>query len=119
VRAFVAVYLAVGFLLGLGLFGWLAVSGIRRHGFRNAVKGAARTYIEELPLYWRVPVAAWTFVIAAPLIALWAIVNGEWDPAGAILLALLWLLYVGLLRWHRAAKEQARERSPVRGPRGS
>jgi len=45
------------------------------------------TYAEELPLYWRVPVAAWTFVIALPLIAAWAIVNGDWDPVGAIFLA--------------------------------
>jgi len=111
VHTFVAVYLAIGFLLGLALFGWLAVSAIRRHGVRNAVRGAARTYAEELPLYWRVPVAAWTFVIALPLIAAWAIVNGDWDPVGAIFLALLWLLYFGLLRWHWAAKGRARQRN--------
>jgi fatty acid desaturase len=75
---------------------------------------AARTYAEELPLYWRVPVAAWTFVIALPLIAAWAIVNGDWDPVGAIFLGLLWLLYFGLLRWHSAAKGRARERNRLR-----
>ena len=113
-HTFVAVYLAIGFLLGLALFGWLAVSAIRRHGVRNAVRGATRTYAEELPLYWRVPVAAWTFVIALPLIAAWAIVNGDWDPVGAIFLALLWLLYFGLLRWHWAAKGRARQRNRLR-----
>ena len=108
-HTFVAVYLAMGFLLGLGLFGWLAVSAIRRHGVRNPVRGAARTYAEKLPLYWRVPVAAWTFVIALLLIAAWAIVNGDWDPVGAIFLALLWLLYFGLLRWHWATKGRGSE----------
>src|SRR4051794_25872280 len=106
---FVAVYLAIGFLLGLTLFGWVAVSAVRRHGLRNAVTRAARTNARELPLYWRVPVAAWMFVIALPLIAVWAIVNGDWDPVGAIVLTLLWLLYFGLLRWHWAAKRRARD----------
>jgi len=111
VDTFVAVYLAIGSLLALALFGWLAISAIRRHGVRNAVRGAARTYAEELPLYWRVPVAAWTFVIALPLIVAWAIASGDWDPVGTIFLALLWLLYFGLLRWHRAAKGRARGRN--------
>jgi hypothetical protein len=115
VHTFVAVYLAIGFLLGLAPFGWLSVSAIRRHGVRNAVRGAAaHTYAEELPLYWRVPVAAWTFVIALPLIAAWAIVSGDWDPVGAIFLALLWLLYLGVLRWHWAAKRTRRERNRLR-----
>jgi len=77
VGTFIAVYLTVGFLIGFALFGWLAVSSVRRHGFRKAVRGAARKYVEELPLYWRVPVAGWMFVIALPLIAVWAIVKGD------------------------------------------
>src|SRR6266516_4289832 len=109
VRTFVAAYLAVGFLIGIGLFGFLMVSSVRRHGFRNAVRSAARTYVEELPLYWRAPVAAWMFVIALPLIAAWAIVKGEWDPVGALFVALLWLLYFALLRWHWRAKARARD----------
>jgi hypothetical protein len=36
------------------------------------------------------------FVIALPLIAALAILNGDWDPLGAIFLALLWLLYVAM-----------------------
>jgi hypothetical protein len=93
--------------------GFLVVTSIRRHGFRNAARSAARTYVEELPLCWRVPWAAWTFLIAAPLIAVWAIVKGEWDPVG-IFLALLWLLYLALLRWHSVANARARnvERPP-------
>jgi hypothetical protein len=112
VDAFVAVYLTVGFLFVLALFGWLAVSAIRRHGLRNAARRAARTYAEELPLHWRVPVAAWTFLIALPLIAAWEVVTGNWDPVGASFLALLWLLYFGLLRWHWAAKRRVREPNP-------
>ena len=104
----VAVYLAVGFLIGVALFGWIAVSSIRRHGYRNAVRGAARTYVEELPTYWRVPVVGWMFVIALPVIAVWASVRGDWDPVGAVFVGLLWLLYVALLRWHYRAKARGR-----------
>jgi hypothetical protein len=76
----------------------------------------AKTYVHELPLYWRVPWAAWTVLIAAPLIAAWAIVQGEWDPLGVIFLALLWLLYFVLLRWHSRAKAHHPDRPP--GTRG-
>jgi hypothetical protein len=110
VRTVVALYLAVGFLIGLGLFGWIAVSSARRHGFRNAVRGAARTYVEEPPTYWRVPVVGWLFVIALPLIAVWARVRGDWDPVGAVFVGLLWLLYLALLRWHCRAKTRGRRR---------
>jgi hypothetical protein len=101
---FVGIYLVLGFLLAIGLYGWATVSSIRRHGFRSTVRGAAKTYLHELPLYWRVPWAAWTVLIAAPLIAAWALITGEWDWLGAIFLALLWLLYFGLLRWHLRSK---------------
>jgi hypothetical protein len=112
---FVAIYLAVGFLIGFALFGWLALSSIGRDGVRNAVRAGAQTYVEELPLYWSVPVAGWTFVIALTVIAVWAIVKGDWDPVGAILVGLLWLLYLALLRWHYRAK--ARMRGNRRRPR--
>ncbi len=102
-----AIFLAVGFLLSMGVFGWLAVWSVRRHGFRDAVRGAARMYAEELPLYWRVPVAAWTFVVALPIIAIWAILRGDWDPVGAAFVALLWLTWLALLRWHQRAKARA------------
>jgi hypothetical protein len=78
VRWFVGIYLVIGFLLALGVYGWAMVWSIRRHGFRDTVRGAVKTYIHELPLYWRVPWAAWTVLIAAPLIAAWAIVTGDW-----------------------------------------
>jgi hypothetical protein len=107
VETFIAIFLAAGFLIGFALFGWLAVSSVRRHGFRKAARGAARTYVEKLPLYWRVPVAGWTCVVALPLIAVWAIVKGDWDPVGAVLVGLLWLLYFALLRWHYRAKARA------------
>jgi ABC-type antimicrobial peptide transport system permease subunit len=73
VRTFAALYLTVGFLAGLFLFSWVAVASVRRHGFRNAMRGAARTYAEELSTYWRVPVAAWTVLIGLPLVAAWAL----------------------------------------------
>ena len=104
----VAVYLAVGLLIAIALFGWIAVSSVRRHGFRNAVRGAARTYVEELPRYWRVPVVGWMFVIALPVIAVWASVRGDWDPVGAVFVGLLCLLYLALLRWHYRAEARGR-----------
>jgi hypothetical protein len=127
-RLLIGIYLVVGFVFGIGLYGWATVSSIRRHGVRNTFRGAATTYAHELRLNWRVPWAAWTVLIAAPLIAAWAIVTGDWDPLGAIFLALLWLLYFVLLRWHRRAKAHdpdplprsrglgSRERWPTRRP---
>jgi hypothetical protein len=110
VRTFVGVYLVVGFLTGFAVYGWLIFSSVRRHDVRAAVRGALRTYVQDLPLYWRVPVAAWMFVIALPLIAACAAVTGDWDTVGAIFVAVLWLLWFVVLRWHRHAKARARER---------
>jgi hypothetical protein len=109
VRTFIGVYVAVGFLVGFGLFGWLGISSVQRRGLRATVRGAARTLAEELPLYWRVAVAAWMFVIALPLIAAWAVLEGEVDAAGVISVTLAWLLGLALLRWHLRAKARARE----------
>jgi hypothetical protein len=39
-RWFVGIYLVLGFLLAIGLYGWATVSSIRRHGFRSTVRGA-------------------------------------------------------------------------------
>jgi hypothetical protein len=108
VEAVVAVYLAVGVLVAGALYGWAALDSVRRHGFRNATRRAVRAYLDELPLNWRVPIAGWMFAIAAPVIAVWASVNGDWDPAGAVLLLLLWLLYLAQLRWHYRAKARFR-----------
>jgi hypothetical protein len=44
----------------------------------------------------------------APLIATWATLKGDFDAVGAIFVFLLWMLYLGLLRWHYGAKSQAR-----------
>jgi len=104
VGTFVAVYLAAGFLSCFALVCWITASSVRRHGLRNALRGAARTYAEELPTYWRVPVVGWMFVIALPLIAVWASVKGDWDPVGVVFVGLLWLFYLALLRWHYRAK---------------
>jgi hypothetical protein len=104
VETFIIVYLAFGFLIGLGFYGWAAVRIVRRRGFWVGVRNGARTYIEEFPLYWRVPMVAWMFVIALPVIAAWATLNGDFDPVGAVFVFLLWLLYLGLLRWHYRAR---------------
>jgi hypothetical protein len=114
VQTFTILYLAIGFLIGFGLYGWATVSTVRREGFRVAVRNGARSYIEALPLYWRVPVVAWMFVVALPLIAGWATLNGDFDPVGAIFVFLLWLLYLGLLRWHYQAKVRAQATSERR-----
>jgi hypothetical protein len=108
VETFVAAYLAIGFVIGFALFGWAAMSAIRRHGLRGALRSGRRTYIQELPLYWRVPVASWMFVITLPLIAGWVTLNGDFDAVGAISVFLLWMLYLALLRWHYKAKARAR-----------
>jgi len=111
VETFVIVFLCVGFLVGVGLYAWAAVSSVRRHGPWAAVRSAARTYVEELSHYWRVPVVAWTFVLAAPAIAGWAALSGEFDLIGAIFVFVLWLLYLGLLTWHyRARGRRSRRR---------
>ena len=106
---FIALYVAIGVLVGLGLLSWAFVSSVRHHGLVSTVRGAIRTYLRELPLYWRVPVVAWMFVIALPLLAAWAIIRGNWDPVGSIFVALIWLFYLALLRWHYRAKAQSHD----------
>jgi hypothetical protein len=114
VETFIIVYLAVGFLIGLGFYGWAAVWTVRRRGFWVGVRNGARIYIEEFPLYWRVPVVAWMFVIALPLIAAWATLNGDFDPVGAVFVFLLWLLYLGLDSGPVLLPARARGRRPGR-----
>jgi len=70
--------------------------------------------VADLPLYWRVPIAAWLFLVGLPLLAVWEIVRGDWDLVGAVFLALLWIGYLALLRWHFRAKARAREASRSR-----
>jgi len=55
--------------------------------------------VEMLVESRRAWVASWTFMVAAPLIAAWATMAGEFDAAGAITLGVLWLAYVWFLRW--------------------
>ena len=96
----------MGFLLGAGLFGWAFSASVRRHGLSGAIRSAVQSYWHELPLYWRVPWAAGTFLIFAPLVVLVAAVHGDFDVAGTIALGILWLLYLRLLLWHRSAKKR-------------
>jgi hypothetical protein len=107
---FVTVYLALGILIGAVLYGRIAIASVRRVGTRGAARSALETLHEELPLYWRIPVASWTFVIGVPLIAVWATLTGDFDVFGALALAAIWLFYLWLLRWHYRAKARlARE----------
>ena len=104
----ILVYLAVGLLVAVVLFGWAAAHAIRRHGLRRASRGAARSFVTELPLYWRVPVVAWMLLIALPAVGVWATASEGFDAAGALMLAVLWLLALALLRWHLRARRRAR-----------
>jgi TRAP-type C4-dicarboxylate transport system permease large subunit len=99
VETFVAVYLTVGLLLGVALFAWAAVSEVRRRGAGGAIRDGSRAFLDELWVSRRAWLSAWTFVIAAPLIAVWATVTGDFDPTGAIVLGALWLAYVWFLCW--------------------
>jgi hypothetical protein len=104
VQTFIVVYLAFGFVVGFGLFGWAALSSVRRHGFRNSVTGGAQELVNELPFYWRVPVVAWLGIIALPVLSAWAFIRDGVDALGVIILCLLWLGSFALLRWRRSAK---------------
>jgi hypothetical protein len=106
VSTFVAVYLLVGFVLGAGLFAWAFSASVRRHGLSGAMRNAVHAYWHELPLYWRVPWAAGTFLIFAPVIVFVSAVRGDFSAAGTIALGILWLLYLRLLLWHRSAKKR-------------
>jgi hypothetical protein len=105
-QLFLGVYLVLGFAVGLALYSWIFVSSVRRHGFRATIGGATRVFVRDLPLNWRVPWAAWTFVIGIPVVAAWATITGRFDLSGAVALAIVWLLYVALLRWHLRARKR-------------
>jgi len=106
VQTFIGVYLILGLAVGVGLYGWVLISSIRRHGVRATTGGAIRMFVRDLPLSWRVPWAAWTFVIGIPIVMAWTTLGGGFDPFAAIALAIVWLLYVALLRWHLRAKRR-------------
>lgn len=103
-KTFVVVYLVVGFAIAIALLSWAFVASARRHGFRNTIRHSVRGYVEYLPLHPRTRISAWMFVIALPVIAAWEIVDGEWDPIGAVFVAVLWLAYFALLRWCSRAR---------------
>jgi hypothetical protein len=83
VRTFTLVYLAAGFAIGIGLFGWAAVSSVRRHGFRRTLSGTRKFFREELPLYPKVPIAAWLGIIAFPALTIWATVTDGCSCSGS------------------------------------
>jgi hypothetical protein len=116
VRTFTLAYLAAGFAIGIGLFGWAAVSSVRRHGFRRAVSGTRKFFREDLPLYPKVPLAAWLGIVAFPVLAIWATVVDGFDAAGAVALFLLWLGSLALLRWHLKARARWQRRHGVNAP---
>jgi hypothetical protein len=61
VRTFVLLYVALGIVIGAVLFGWAAVSAVRRHGFRSAVRAGVREALDDPPL---VGTFAWLCVLA-------------------------------------------------------
>lgn len=105
-QIFIGVYLILGIAIGVGLYGWVLVSSIRRYGYRATIGGAIRTFGQELPINWRVPWAAWTFAVGIPLVMVWTTLTSGFEPAGAVGLAIVWLLYLALLRWHLRAKRR-------------
>jgi hypothetical protein len=108
VETAIFVVLAVGLLAAVALLGWAAAHEVRRHGFRRAARAAVRGYVSELPLYWRSPIVAWMLLVALPVIGIWATATEGFDAAGAVVLAVLWLLALALLRWHLRARRRAR-----------
>ena len=116
-RTFTLAYLAAGFAVGAGLFGWAALSSVRRHGFRGAATVGTRRFLsEDLPLFPLTPVAAWLGLVAFPGIAIWATVVDGFDAAGAIALLLMWLGSLAILRWHLKAKARWERRHGVDAP---
>jgi len=111
VQTFIGVYLILALAVGLGLYGWILISSIRRHGIRATIGGAIRTFVHELPVNWRVRWAAWAFVIGIPVVVAWTTLAGGFEPAGTAALAIVWLLYVALLRWHLRAKRRRSDRA--------
>jgi hypothetical protein len=103
----VSLFVVTGFVLGACLWVWLGVSAVRRRGFAGAMRAAKRQIAYELPRNLLVVAAAWTFVVAAPVIAAWTIVTGDFDLVGFLLVAALWLMYLGLLRWRRRSVQPA------------
>lgn len=106
----IVVFLVVGGVVATALFGLVAVTSVRRNGFRRSASGAARAYLEEQPLYWSTPVVAWLGVLGVPVVAFWTTLSNGLLLADLVALAILWLLFIALLRWHFRAKARARGR---------
>jgi hypothetical protein len=105
VRTFVLLYVALGIVIGAVLFGWAAVSAVRRHGFRGAVRAGVREALDDPPL---VGTFAWLWVLAYPVLFVVAVATEGFDLAGAVALLLIWLVGLALLR------RQLRRRAPRR-----
>jgi hypothetical protein len=80
------------------------------------LSGTRKFFREELPLYPKVPIAAWLGIIAFPVLTIWATVTDGFEVGGAIALLLLWLGSVALLRWHLKAKSRWEQRHGVDAP---
>jgi hypothetical protein len=94
-RTFVLVYVALGVVIGAVLFGWAAVSSVRRHGLRSAVRAGVREALDDPPL---LGTFAWLCVLAFPLLFVVAVATDGFDLAGAVAFLLVWLVGLALLR---------------------
>jgi hypothetical protein len=112
VTSFVLAYLAAGIAAGAAVIGWAAVTSVRRHGFRSAVRGAARASTDDPPL---VGAFAWLCVLAYPVLFVIAVATDGFDAVGAAAVFVLWLGAIGLLRWHLRARSRRRAREPEAG----
>jgi hypothetical protein len=106
VETVIVLYFAVGVAIGAGLLGWVAVSSIRRHGFRDAVRAATRESLADPPL---VGTFARLCVIAYPVLFVWAVVTDGMDVVAAAVFVLLWLGGLALLRWHLKTKARRQQ----------
>lgn len=105
---FIAIYLLLGFAIFAALVVWIVVDSVRTMGVRQAVRAAGRELAHDLSLSWRLPWAAGTFLVGIPFLGAWCALNGSLDAAQAVGLAIVWLLWLAVLRWHlRARKRQA------------
>jgi hypothetical protein len=117
VAIFIAVCFVVFTVVSAVVWGWVVIAEIRRNGLGNTLRAGSREFVQDLPLYWRVPIVGWLFAIGIPLVVLWTLLQGKWDTVGAVFVGLVWLLFVALLRRHyrtKARREASRRLPSVR-----
>ena len=109
-ETFVVIYLAVGFAVAGLLAVWAAGTAVRRDGLPGATASFWRELRDFAPQFPGLAAWLWLGVLGIPLIALWTAFDG-FVVTDLVVLALLWVPFVALLRWHRGARRRDREAS--------